>query len=333
MLVGSPLNLSIIGGIKEMSDYTIDKNKNSIINKKVIVETFKKDFNFALMFLPIFIYYIVFRYIPMLGLILAFKDFVPGQGIFSGDWIGFKHFSNFFNSIYFGQTIRNTVLISLYQLIFGFPVPILFAICITQVKSIKLRRFAQTATYLPHFLSTVIVVGMLRNFLDVNNGIVNTIIEQLGFSKISFTMSSQYFRPVYVGSGIWQSFGFSSIIYIAAILGVNPELYESAQMDGIRKFQEAYYITLPMIKPTIVILLLLNLGGIMSVGFEKAFLMANPRNLVVSDIISTYVYRSGITEARYSYATAVGVFNSIINFILVYSANRISRKVAQASLW
>lgn len=285
------------------------------------------------MFLPFFAYFIIFSYIPMTGLIIAFKNFKPGQGIYYGDWVGLKWFLQFFNSPYAYRVIRNTVLISLYSLVLGFPVPIIFAVCITEIRRSSIRRIYQTASYLPHFISTVIIVGIITNFFSMNNGIVNNIISLFGREPVNFLNDPKYFRMLYVGSGIWQSFGFDSIIYIAAINSIDPTLFEVSKIDGISKFKQVYYITIPMIAPTIIILFILRLGKIMSVGFEKVFLMYSPVTYETADVISTYVYRKGIEGSGYSFATAVGFFNSVINFIFVYISNRICRSVTQTSLW
>ena len=285
------------------------------------------------MFLPIAIYYVVFCYIPMSGAIIAFKNYRPGRGIYNGDWVGFKWFVQFFQSPYAFRTIRNTVLLSLYTLLFGFPTPILFALCVTEIVGSTTRRIVQTVSYLPHFISTVVLVGMMTNFFSMNNGIVNTFITALGGEPVNFLVNPGWFRSLYVGSGVWQNFGFSSIIYIAAITGIDPELYEAAKIDGVTKFKQIRYITLPMIVPTITILFILQLGQIMSVGFEKVFLMYSPAVYETADVISTYVYRKGIESSSYSFASAVGLFNSFVNFGFVFVANVICKKTTDTSLW
>lgn len=292
-----------------------------------------RDRHLILMVLPAVLYYFVFSYIPMSGLVMAFKNFLPGNGLYAGEWVGMKWFERFFSSVYFGRLLRNTFLLSFYSLLFGFPIPILFALCINEVRNTHLKRAIQTVSYLPYFFSTVVVVGMVRNFLALNDGIVNHIIDWLGGKRINFFMEADWFRTIYVATSVWQNFGFSSIIYIAAIVGIGPELYESASLDGINKFQEAWYITLPIIKPTILTLLLLNVGSLMSVGFEKVYLMYNGSTYETADVISTYVYRQGIESNKYSYSTAIGLFNSIMNFVFVFTANSISRRMANASLW
>lgn len=298
-----------------------------------VIKKIKRDKYLLAMLLPILLYYVIFCYLPMSGAIIAFKDYKPGGGIYNGEWVGLKWFIQFFESRFAFRIIRNTILISVYSLLLGFPIPILFAICVTEIKNSKFRRTVQTASYLPHFISTVVLVGMVTNLFTMENGIVNNIITALGGERINFLMNPHFFRPLYIGSGIWQNFGFSSIIYIAAITGIDPSLYEAAKIDGITKFKQVYYLTIPMIMPTIIILFILQLGGIMSVGFEKVFLMYNPSVYETADVISTYVYRKGIESSSYSFASAVGLFNSVINFTFVYTANRICYKVTQTSLW
>jgi putative aldouronate transport system permease protein len=299
----------------------------------ILLGLIKRDKYLLLMFLPIFIYYVIFMYLPMPGIIMAFKDFSPGKGIFGGDWVGLKWFIQFVDSNYFWRLIRNTFLLAFYPLLFGFSVPILFAICIVEIKNGVFKRFAQTVTYLPHFISTVVVAGIIINFLSPSDGIVNTLLAKFGMEKINFMMDSSWFRTIFTGSDIWQSFGFSSIIYIAAIMSIDPEIYDSGKIDGVNKFQELWHLTLPSIKPTIVILLLLSLGGIMNVGFEKVYLLYNGATYETADVLSTYVYRMGIEGQNFGFATAVGLFNSVITFIFVFSANWLTRRATKMSLW
>lgn len=305
----------------------------SVKPRQTVWKQLCRDKHLILMVLPAVAYYIIFSYLPMTGLVMAFKNFIPGSGLYSGEWVGLKWFERFFSSVYFGRLLRNTFLLSFYSLLFGFPVPILFALCINEMRNMHLKRSIQTVSYLPYFFSTVVVVGMVRNFLALNDGIVNNILELLGGKRVNFFMEAGCFRTIFVCTSIWQNFGFSSIIYIAAILGISPELYESASLDGINKLQEAWYITLPIIKPTILILFLLNVGNLMSVGFERVYLMYNGSTYETADVISTYVYRQGIESNKYSYSTAIGLFNSIMNFVFVYTANFVSRRLTNASLW
>ncbi|MGG4143171.1 ABC transporter permease subunit [Paenibacillus algorifonticola] len=298
-----------------------------------LIRLIKRDKYLLLMFSPIFIYYLVIMYFPMPGVIMAFKNFTPGKGIFSGDWVGLKWFIQFYDSIYFWRLLRNTFLLAFLPLLFGFPIPILFAICVVEIKNRAFKRFAQTITYLPHFISTVVIAGMLINFLSPTDGIVNILLGKVGLEPINFMMEPGWFRTIFTSSDIWQSFGFSSIIYIAAIMSIDPEMYDSGKIDGVNKFQELWHLTLPSIKPTIIILLLLSLGGIMSVGFEKVYLLYNAATYETGDVLSTYVYRMGIIGQNYSFATAIGVFNSIITFILVFAANQLTRRATNMSLW
>ncbi|ANY68607.1 sugar ABC transporter permease [Paenibacillus sp. BIHB 4019] len=298
-----------------------------------LIRLVKRDKYLLLMFSPIFIYYLVIMYFPMPGVIMAFKNFTPGKGIFSGEWVGLKWFIQFYDSIYFWRLLRNTFLLAFLPLLFGFPIPILFAICVVEIKNRAFKRFAQTITYLPHFISTVVIAGMLINFLSPTDGIVNILLEKVGLEPINFMMEPGWFRTIFTSSDIWQSFGFSSIIYIAAIMSIDPEMYDSGKIDGVNKFQELWHLTLPSIKPTIIILLLLSLGGIMSVGFEKVYLLYNAATYETGDVLSTYVYRMGIIGQNYSFATAIGVFNSIITFILVFAANQLTRRATNMSLW
>ena len=301
--------------------------------KARLAKAFKRDRYLLLMFLPIVVYYVVFSYVPMTGAIVAFKQFKPGHGIYGGDWVGLKWFIQFFKSPFAFRTVRNTVLISLYSILFGFPLPILFAICVTEIRSSKVRRVVQTVSYLPHFISTVVLVGMINNFFSMNHGLVNDLIVRMGGEPVNFLINPAWFRTLYVGSGVWQNFGFNSIIYIAAITGIDPSLYEAGKIDGITKFQEVVYITIPMISQTIVMLFIMQLGGIMSVGFEKVFLMYSPAVYETADVVSTYVYRKGIESNNYGFGSAVGLFNSVINFAFVFIANQVCRKLTDSSLW
>ncbi|CAH1196909.1 MULTISPECIES: ABC transporter permease [Paenibacillus] len=300
---------------------------------EALFKLMRRDKYLLLMFSPIFLYYVVFMYVPMPGVLLAFRNFMPGQGVFSGEWVGLKWFDQFVHSIYFWRLLRNTFLLAFLPLLFGFSIPILFAICIVEIKNRVFKRFAQTVTYLPHFISTVVVAGMIINFLSPTDGIVNTLIMKLGMDPVNFMMEPGWFRTIFTSSDIWQSFGFSSIIYIAAIMGIDSEMYDSGKIDGVNKFQELWHLTLPSIKPTIVILLLLSLGGIMNVGFEKVYLLYNPATYDTADVLSTYVYRMGIIGQNYGFATAVGLFNSIVTFILVLAANTLTRRLTKMSLW
>lgn len=282
---------------------------------------------------PVLIYFIVFHYMPMYGVQIAFKDFIATKGIGGSPWVGFKHFERFFDSYFFWRLLKNTLGISLYELAVGFPIPIVLALMINEVRHGKYKKFVQTVTYAPHFLSTVVLVGIVIMFLSPTSGIVNTIIKAFGGEPIFFMTEPEWFKTIYVLSGVWQQMGWSSIIYLAALAGIDPGLHEAAKVDGATRLQRIWHINLPGIMPTVVILLILNIGSLMGVGFEKVFLMQNSLNNESSDVISTYVYRSGLLGAQYSFAAAVGLFNSVVNFILLLTVNRIARAVNQASLW
>lgn len=284
--------------------------------------------------IPFVLYYLLFHYFPMYGVQLAFKNFRAVDGIYGSAWAApvFKHFFRFFGSPYSARLLRNTITISALQMLLGFPLPILLAIMLNEVGSLRYKKLAQNITYAPYFLSTVVVVGMIRAF-TTEYGIINVLIKAMGGTSILFMMEMNWFLPLYIGSYVWQTTGWDSIIYMAALSGVDPQLIESAQMDGANRLQRIWHINLPSIRPTIVILLILNFGQVMNVGFEKAFLMQNDINLPVSDIISVYSYKIGIQGAQYDFATAIGLFNSVVNCILLLIVNAISRRVGETSLW
>ncbi len=293
----------------------------------------KRNYELYLFLLPIIIIYLVFKYYPMYGVQIAFKDFSPSRGIWGSEWVGFKHFIEFFDSYNFWTIIVNTLTLSFLSLVFSFPVPIIIAIMLNQMLGKNYKKFIQTVIYAPHFISTVVLVGMLNVFLSPNSGLVNHIITLFGGEPRLFMADEGWFRPLYILSGIWQETGFSTIIYLAALAGVNPELHEAAIMDGASKWKRVWYVDIPSILPTIVILLILALGNIMGIGFEKAFLMQNDLNYATSNIIPTYVYEMGIQKAQYSFSTAVGLFNSVINIILIFTVNRIAKRMTETSLW
>ena len=284
------------------------------------------------MFVPVLIYYLLFHYGPMYGAIIAFKDFTPAGGILHSPWVGTEWFREFFKSFYFSRLIRNTLLISVYSIVFGFPIPIIFALLLNELHNRIFQRTVQTVTYLPHFISTVVVVGMIFIF-TARTGPVNDLVEALGGQRLAFMAEPGWFRPLYVGSDVWQRFGWNSIIYLAALTGIDPGLYEAATIDGASRWQQRVHITLPGIAPTIIILLILRMGRLMTVGFEKIILMYNPMTYETADVISTFVYRQGLLEMNYSYSAAVGLFNSLINFAFLLAVNRLSRRISRTSLW
>ncbi len=307
-----------------------EKMKNKWIRLKINI---KRDKALLLIILPVVVHYLVFFYYPMYGNIIAFKDYSPTKGIWGSDWVGFQYFVQFFRSPYFVRVLRNTALISVYSILWGFPIPILFALLTNDLKAGVYKRVVQAVSYIPYFISTVIICGMLVNFLSPSTGIVNMVIEALGGEPINFLMEPKWFRTVFIASGVWQGFGWSAIIYLAALTGVSPELYEAAKMDGASKIQRVIHISIPSILPTIVVTLILQIGTLMSIGYEKIILLYNPVTLEVADVISSYTYRTGLVEGNYSFASAVGLFNSVINLILVAFANKVSRKVSEVSLW
>lgn len=269
----------------------------------------------------------------MYGVQIAFKDFIATKGITGSPWVGFKHFERFFESYYFWRLLKNTLGIGVYQLVIGFPVPIALALLINELRSKRISRFVQTVTYAPHFLSTVVMVGMIFIFLSPQTGIVNGLVTWFRGAPIDFLTEPAWFKSIYVGSGVWQQMGWSSIIYLAALTGIDPQLHEAARVDGASRWQRIWHVNLPGIIPTIIILLILNMGSLLSVGFEKVYLMQNSLNMSSSDIISTHVYHKGIIDGQYSYSAAVGLFNSIVNFTLLVIVNRMARKVNGTSLW
>ena len=295
-----------------------------------------KDFrrNKYLYFLSLFGvgYFLIFKYVPMYGTLIAFQNFNPARGFWDSPWVGFAHFQDFFNSHYFWTLLRNTLLINLYELMFAFPAPIILALLLNEVRRTFFKRAVQTITYLPHFVSVVVIAGMLVDFSRAD-GLLNIVLGWFGFTPENLLLNPEYFRTIYVGSGIWQSIGWGSIIYLAALTSIDTQLYDAATVDGAGRWKQVRHVTIPGIMPTIVILLILQIGGMMNVGFEKIILLYNSLTFETADVISSFVYRRGILEANYSYSTAVGLFNAVINFMLLILANGISRRVNDTSLW
>ena len=280
-----------------------------------------------------FLWLIIFRYVPMYGLQLAFKNFRSSRGIWGSPWVGLAHFKRFFTSPSSWMVIRNTVTLSLYSIAASFPFAIILALCLNELRNEKTKKFIQTVTYAPYFISTVVMVSIIFQILDPRIGIINRIIMLFGGKSINFMAMPQYFSHIYVWSGVWQSNGYNAIIYLAALSAVNPELHEAAIVDGCSKFQRIWYIDLPQIKPTIIIMLILNMGYVMSIGFEKVYLMQNPLNIEASEVMSTYIYRVGLINFDYSYSTAISFINSIINLVLLITVNTIAKKLGEEGLW
>ncbi|WP_127540541.1 ABC transporter permease [Paenibacillus illinoisensis] len=297
------------------------------------IKSLKKHWELYLLVLPPVLYLLIFKYIPMVGVQIAFKDFSVVKGIWGSPWVGFKHFEAFFESPNFWLLIKNTIGISFYSLIAGFPIPILLALALNEIRTGYFKKTVQMVTYAPHFISTVVMVSIIILMLSPHVGVVDKLFTLLGFPMTNFMGIPEYFKSIYVWSGVWQGMGYSSIIYIAALAGVDPSLYEAAKMDGASRLRKIWHIDLPTLVPVTVIMLILSLGSIMGVGFEKIYLMQNPLNTSASEVISTYVYKVGLIGANFSFSSAVGLFNSVINLILLIIVNGISRKVSQNSLW
>jgi len=286
-----------------------------------------------LLFLPCLIYFILFRYVPMFGLIITFKDYNLFKGVWESKWVGLKYYKMFLENPDFLLLMKNTFLLGLYKLVFGFPAPIILALLLNELKNAVFKRFVQTVSYLPHFISNVIVASMAIMFLSPSGGLINNLLGVFGVGPINFMMKPEMFRGVYVLSEIWQHIGWETIIYLAALTAVDPRLYEAASIDGASRMRKLWHVTLPGISPAIVITLILNIGKVLEIGFEKVFLMQNPAIYETADIISTYVYRVGMEQGNFSYGASIDLFMGIISLVFIYGANQFSRRVSETSLW
>ena len=293
----------------------------------------KRNWVLYLFLIPTIGYFVIFHYIPMVGVQIGFRDFRAIDGIWRSPWAGLKHFRRFFSSYNFIIVIKNTLTLSFLQIIFNFPVPIILALLLNQLRHKHFKSFVQTVTYAPHFISTVVMVGILRTFCSPSSGIINHLLHLAGGQGIYFFAEPGWFRPMYILSGIWQNAGWASIVYLAALTGIDPTLHEAAMVDGASKFKRILNIDIPGILPVVVVMLILESGRIMSIGFEKVFLMQTPLNLDMSEVISTYVYKVGLLNIQYSYSTAIGFFNSVVNLILIVSVNAFSKRISESSLW
>ncbi len=293
---------------------------------------FKESRYLTAMFALPLLYFLVFKYGPMFGLAIAFQDYNIVKGVFGSPWAGFKYFREFLTEEWFWVTVRNTILLNVYVIVFYFPMPIALALLLNEVRGVAFKKFVQTVSYLPHFLSTVVVAGMVVNFV-ASEGLVNQVLARLGLERIQFLTRPEWFRPIYVVSDIWQRVGWGAIIYLAALTGIDPALYEAAVLDGANRLQQTRHITLPGIAPVVSIIFLLTLGHIMNVGFEKVLLLYNGALYDTADVIQTYVYRRGLLGADFSYGTAVGLFQSLVAFTLIVSANSVARRIGATSLW
>jgi len=286
-----------------------------------------------IMLVPFVLWYILFFYKPLYGLQIAFKDYNPIQGISNSPWVGLKHFKAFFTSPYAWRIIRNTFTINIMSMCTVFPLTVIFALILNEVPHKRIKSFVQTASYLPHFISTVIVAGLVVSFLSPSAGIINVLLSKLGFEKQYFLIKPEYFKPIFVAMGGWQNIGFGSIIYTSAISSIDDTLYEAARIDGAGRFRQMWHVTLPGILPTITLMFIMRLGNILSVGYEAIILLYQPSTYETADVISTFVYRRGMIDSDFSFATAVGLFNGFVGLILVTLANRISRKVSDIAVW
>ena len=309
-----------------------EKAKATSERRRLIRRDWKMNKAVYLMAVPVIVYFFIFNYIPMGGILMAFEDYSIKKGIFGSTFVGFDNFIRFFNSIYCWRVIRNTLLISLYGLLFSFPFPIIFALCLNEIRNTKFKKLTQTNSYLPYFISIVVVVSILQDFTSAD-GVLTQLAAALGDTGGALWSRPEWFRTLYIGSNIWQHLGYNSIIFISALAAIDQELYEAAVIDGAGRWKQTLYITLPELSSTIVVLLILRLGQIMNVGYEKTILMYSPATYETADVIASYVYRVGIEDADYGYSTAINFFNSVVNFLVLFVANAISRKLSETSLW
>ena len=294
---------------------------------------YKKCKYLFLMFIPVILYFVIFCYVPMYGVIISFQDYYPRLGITGSEWVGFKHFEKLFTGRYFFPVLRNTLIISIGKLLFGFPAPIILCLLLNEVRSLKFKKVVQTISYLPHFISWVVLSSIVQTILSPSSGVVNYIIQLLGGEPIFFMGSSDWFRKVIVGSSIWRDTGWQTVVFMAAILSIDPQLYEAADLDGAGRFQKMIYVTLPCIAPTIIIMFIMATGNVIQDDFDQIYNMLNAKVMDVGDVIGTYTYRMGIEKMNFSYATAVGLFKNVVSLILVTFTNAFSRKLSGSSLW
>ena len=305
-----------------------------MVKKKTVMEYLRRNWQYyAMMLIPV-IYYLVFRYVPMAGNIIAFRRYRAGHSIFGDEWSGLKYFRQFVGDLTFWRAFRNTLVLNVTYLLFRLPLTLIFALLLNEIRMYNVKKFVQTVSYLPHFISMIIVTGMIRELVSMN-GPINQFLRMFGVEPISFISSPEWFTPIFVISGVWQNLGWGTILYLAAMSGIDPSLYEAAEVDGANHFQRVWHVTIPCILPTIATLLILDFGGLVGSGgaFEKVFLLYNPMTYEKADIISTFVFRMGLGSGNYSYATAVGLFEGLLNLFLLTIANKVSKKVSGASLW
>ena len=311
---------------------SIEQKSEGTIGARIKKEL-KRNYCVYIMAIPVIVYFLLFCYGPMFGVVIAFKQYDMAKGILASKWVGLKYFIEYFQSEYFVRTVRNTLLISFYDIIIGFPIPIIFALMLNEIVNVKFKKLVQNVTYLPHFISMVVMCGIISDFF-ATEGAATRLIAALGGEKVNYLGLAKYFRRIFVGTNIWQAFGWESIIYLAALTGVDKQLYEAAEIDGAGRFKQLIHVTLPGIIPTIVIMLIMRIGQVMSVGYEKIILLYGPSTYETADVISSFVYRRGLGETmQYSYSTAVGLFQSVINLIFLITTNAISKKLSDTSLF
>lgn len=303
--------------------------------RRAIINSVKTYWQLYLFLVPTLLYFILFRYLPMVGIQVAFRDYMPTLGFWGSKWVGLKHFTRFFKSYYAERMIVNTIVLSFGSLFLSFPMPVILSLLLNEVRNSKVKRTIQTITYAPHFLSTVVVVGLVVSLTNINYGLINVLLKKMGLieTSINFMTEASWFRPLYIISSIWQESGWNAVIYMSALSSVDMQLYEAAEVDGAGRLGRIWHITIPCIAPTMITMLILNAGKVMNIGYEKVLLMQNDLNKATSDVITTYVYQQGVLKGQYSYSTAVNLFNSVINTALVLVVNAISRKVSDTSLW
>lgn len=318
--------------VKKKKKHGVYVNGRRLTFRERLVRDFRHNWMLYLMMLPIIIYYLIFKFGPMFGLSIAFMDYKPAKGIFGSKFVGLKHFVNFFTNYYFGRLLVNTVRISICSLL-TFPAPIILALMLNELRSARFAKVTQTITYIPHFISTVVICGMILKLTGGNGAITSILHTLFGIPQESLLNRSSNFLPIYILSDLWQTIGWNSIIYLSALAGVDQELYDAAKVDGAGRFKQVIYVTIPSIMPTIIIMLILKMGKIFDVGYEKIMLLYNPAIYDVSDVINTYVYRKGLIDAQYSYSAAVGLFNCVVSFTLVTLTNKISKKTSDQGLW
>ena len=319
-------------GDSSPASFILQENKGMRNFKKKLRADWVRNRSLYVLVLPVIAFYILFNYKPIYGAIIAFQDYVPRLGISGSEWVGLANFKRFFSDIYFGRLMKNTLLLSVYDILFGFPAPIILALLLNEIHNKFFKNVTQTITYLPHFISMIVVCGMLTDF-SLSTGLFNDIIEFFGGERHPLLQDPKLYRTIYIASGIWQQVGWGTIIYLSALAGVDSQLYEAAEIDGATKWKQTLHVTLPGIAPTIITMFILKIGKLMSMGYEKTSLLYNPSTFETADIISSYVYRIGLLEQDWSYSTAIGLFNSVINFVLLILANKLSKKFSETSLW